>query len=106
MMAIMFLCDKITLPIVVATLMIISGITLLSWRTGSMKLVGSAVFLWYPIAASALAGASQVVRKFGLAAVPHPFLAAAVTASSSFVVSILTLWYVEKSQETWKMNRH
>jgi uncharacterized membrane protein len=33
-------------------------------------------------------------------------LAAAVTASSSFVVSILTLWYVEKSQETWKMNRH
>jgi len=106
MMAIMFLGEKITLPIVVATLMIISGITLLSWRTGSMKLVGSAVFLWYPIAASALAGASQVVRKFGLAAVPHPFLAAAVTASSSFVVSILTLWYVEKSRETWKMNRH
>ena len=106
MMAIMFLDEKITLPIVVATLMIISGITLLSWRTGSMKLVGSAVFLWYPIAASALAGASQVVRKFGLAAVPHPFLAAAVTASSSFVVSILTLWYVEKSRETWKMNRH
>src|SRR5256885_10801206 len=106
MMAIMFLGEKITLPIVVATLMIISGITLLSWRTGSMKLVGSAVFLWYPIAASALAGASQVVRKFGLAAVPHPFLAAAVTASSSFVVSILTLWYVEKSREPWKMNRH
>jgi DME family drug/metabolite transporter len=70
-----------------------------------MKLAGSAIFLWYPIAASALAGATQVVRKFGMAAVPHPFLAAAVTASSSFVVSILTLWYVEKSQETWKMNR-
>ncbi len=105
MMAIMFLGEKITLPIVVATLTIMAGITLLSWRSGSMKLVGSAVFLWYPIAASALAGASQVVRKFGLAAVPHPFLAAAVTASSSFVVSILTLWYVEKTQETWKMNR-
>jgi uncharacterized membrane protein len=105
LMAIIFLGEKITLPIVVATLMIIAGITFLSWRTGSMKLVGSAVFLWYPIAASALAGASQVVRKFGLAAVPHPFLAAAVTASSSFVVSVLTLWYVEKSQETWQMNR-
>src|SRR6266850_982648 len=89
----------------VATLMIIAGITLLSWRSGSMKLAGSAVFLWYPIAASALAGATQVVRKFGMAAVPHPFLAAAVTATSSFIVSILTLWYVEKSQETWKMNR-
>jgi uncharacterized membrane protein len=85
--------------------MIIAGITLLSWRADSMKLAGSAVYLWYPIAASALAGASQVVRKFGLAAVPHPFLAAAVTASSSLIVSVLTMWYVEKNQETWKMNR-
>lgn len=105
MMAIVFLGETITLPIIVATLMIIAGITLLSWQSGAMKLVGSAVFLWYPIAASALAGASQVVRKFGLAAVPHPFLAAAVTATSSLVVSVLTMWYVEKSHETWKMNR-
>jgi len=104
-MAIIFLGEQMTLPIIIATLMIIAGIILLSWRSGSMKLVGSALFLWYPIAASALAGASQVVRKFGLAAVPHPFLAAAVTASSSFFISIVTLWYVEKNQETWKMNR-
>jgi DME family drug/metabolite transporter len=104
-MAIIFLGEDITLPIVAATLMIIAGIVLLSWRSDSMKLAGSAVYLWYPIAASALAGASQVVRKFGLAAVPHPFLAAAVTASSSLVVSVLTMWYVEKTQESWKMNR-
>jgi uncharacterized membrane protein len=105
LMAIIFLSEQVTLGIVIATLMIIAGITLLSWRSGSMKLTGSAVYLWYPIAASALAGATQVVRKFGMAAVPHPFLAAAVTASSSFVISIVTLWYVEKSRETWKMNR-
>jgi len=104
-MAIIFLGEEITLPIVIATLMIIAGITLLSWRHGAMKLAGSAVFLWYPIAASALAGASQVVRKFGMAAVPHPFLAAAVTASSSLLVSLFVMWYVEKSEETWKMNR-
>jgi len=104
-MAIIFLGEDITLPIVAATFMIISGIVLLSWRGGSMRLLGSAIYLWYPIGASALAGASQVVRKFGLAAVPHPFLAAAVTASSSLVVSVLTMWYVEKTQETWKMNR-
>ena len=105
LMAIVFLGEDMTLPIVAATLMIIAGIILLSWRRDSMQLVGSAIYLWYPIAASALAGASQVVRKFGLAAVPHPFLAAAVTASSSLVVSVLTMWYVEKTQETWKMNR-
>jgi transporter family protein len=104
-MAIIFLGEQITLPIVAATVMIIAGITLLSWRGGSMKLTSSAVYLWYPIAASALAGATQVVRKFGMAAVPHPFLAAAVTATSSLVVSIVTLWYVEKTTETWKMNR-
>jgi uncharacterized membrane protein len=104
-MAIIFLGEQITPPIVAATVMIIAGITLLSWRGGSMKLTGSAVYLWYPIAASALAGATQVVRKFGMAAVPHPFLAAAVTATSSLVVSIVTLWYVEKTTETWKMNR-
>jgi len=28
-----------------------------------------------------------------------------VTATSSFAVSIVTLWYVERSQQTWKMNR-
>jgi DME family drug/metabolite transporter len=105
LMAIIFLGEVITWAIVAATLMIIAGIIVLSWRAGSMKLVGSAVFLWYPIAASALAGASQVVRKFGLAAVPHPVLAAAVTATSSLAVSLLTLWYVEKSQEAWQMNR-
>ncbi len=104
-MAIVFLGEEITLPIIVATLMIIGGITLLSWRHGAMKLAGSAVYLWFPIAASALAGASQVVRKFGMAAVPHPFLAAAVTATSSLIVSLLVMWYVEKTQESWKMNR-
>ena len=96
MMAIIFLGEKITMPIILATLMIIAGITLLSWRSGSLKLVGSAVFLWYPVAASALAGASQVVRKFGLAAVPHPFLAAAASATSSLAVSLITLWYVRR----------
>jgi DME family drug/metabolite transporter len=106
MMAIIFLGENLTVPIIVATLTIMAGITLLSWRSGALKLTGSAVFLWYPIAASALAGATQVVRKFGLAAGPHPFVAAAVTASSSLVVSLATLWYVEKTQETWKMNRH
>ena len=104
-MAIIFLGEHVTWPIVIATFMIIGGITLLSWRGGSVQLVSSAVYLWYPIVASALAGASQVVRKFGMAAVPHPFLAAAVTASSSLIVSVLTMRYVERTQESWQMNR-
>ena len=105
LLAILFLGEQVTLPIVVATFMIIAGIILLSWRASAVKLGGSALYLWYPIAASALAGASQVVRKFGLAAVPHPFLAAAVTATSSFVISLVTMRYIEKTDEPWQMNR-
>ena len=104
LVAILFLGEKLTLPIVVATLLIIAGIMLLSLRGGSMKGISS-IYILYPLAASLLAGCSQVLRKVGLAAVPHPFLAAAVTATSSFVVSVATLAIVEKNQETWKMNR-
>ena len=105
LLAILFLGEQVTVPIIVATVMIIAGIILLSWRASAMKLAGSALYLWYPIAASALAGASQVVRKFGLAAVPHPFLAAAVTATSSFVISLITMRYIEKTDQPWQMNR-
>src|SRR5258706_14454703 len=41
--AIIFLGEQMTLPIVVATLMIIAGITLLSWRSGSLELSRSAL---------------------------------------------------------------
>lgn len=100
--AILLLGEQMTLPIFFATLLIIIGITLLSQRQGSVKELRP-LFVFYPILASILAGFSQVLRKFGLAAVPHPFLAAAVTASSSFVVSLLTVCLAGK--ETLRLNR-
>ena len=103
-MAILFLGEQMTGPITVATLLIIAGITLLSLRDASVKEFRP-IYIMYPFAASVLAGCSQVLRKVGMGAVPHPILAAAVTASSSFVVSLLTLWIVEKKQETLKLNR-
>lgn len=93
-----------TLPIAVATFLIIAGITLLSLRDASVKQF-QPIYLLYPLTASMLAGCSQVLRKVGMGAVPHPILAAAVTASSSFVVLLLTLWIVEKKQEMLKLNR-
>lgn len=104
LMAILFLGERITVPIAVATLLIIAGITLLSLRTGSIARY-QPIYILYPLAASLLAGCSQVLRKVGMGAVPHPILAAAVTASSSFVVTSLTLWIVEKRQETFKLNK-
>jgi len=55
--------------------------------------------------ASFLAGLSQVLRKFGLGSVPHPLLAAAVTATSSFAVAVLALWLSGKRKETLRLNK-
>jgi uncharacterized membrane protein len=102
--AILLLGERMTMPIFFATLVIIVGITLLSQRDGSVKEIRP-LYVSYPILASLLAGFSQVLRKFGLAAVPHPFLAAAVTASSSFAVSLLTVWAFGKRTETLRLNK-
>ena len=102
--AILFLGEQMTLPIGVATVLIIAGITLLSHRGGSMQQVRF-LYVLYPLLASLLAGCSQVLRKVGLGAVPHPFLAAAVTSSSSFVVALLTLWVSGKGKEFLRLDR-
>lgn len=102
--AILLLGERMTLPIFFATLIIIVGITLLSHRSGSIQNI-RLLYILYPLLASLLGGFSQVLRKFGLGAIPHPFLAAAVTASSSFAVSLLTLWISGKGKETFLLNR-
>lgn len=104
LIAILFLGEQMTLPILVATLLIIAGITVLSHRGGSLQQVRF-VYALYPLLASLLAGCSQVLRKVGLGAVPHPFLAAAVTASSSFAVSLLTLWVSGKGRTSLRLDR-
>jgi uncharacterized membrane protein len=104
LMAILLLGEQMTLPIFIATLFIIAGVTLLSHRGRSLREIRS-VYVFYPLAASLLAGFSQVLRKFGLASVPHPVLAAAVTASSSLLVSLATLWISERKKETFILNR-
>jgi uncharacterized membrane protein len=104
LVAILFLGEQMTLPIFVATVLIIAGITLLSHRGGSVQNV-RLLYILYPLLASLLAGCSQVLRKVGLGAVPHPFLAAAVTATSSFAVVLLTLWISAKGKESFRLDR-
>ncbi len=102
--AILFLSEAMTVPIFFATIVIIAGITLLSHRGGSLQKIRFRYIL-YPLSASLLAGVSQVLRKFGLAAIPHPFLAAAVTATSSFAVSLLIVLISEKRRATFLLNK-
>jgi uncharacterized membrane protein len=102
--AILLLGERMTWPIFFATLVIIIGITVLSHRGGSRQQV-RLLYILYPLLASLLAGFSQVLRKFGLGAVPHPFLAAAVTATSSLGVSLLTVWASGRRKEILIFNK-
>jgi len=104
LLAILLLGEGMTRPVFWATLVIIAGIALLSHEGGSIQEI-RLLYVLYPLLASFLAGFSQVLRKFGLGAVPHPFLAAAVTASSSLVVSLLTLWVSERRRATLLLNK-
>jgi len=104
LLAILLLGERLTQPVFWATIVIIAGITLLSHRGGSVQRI-RLLYIFYPLLASLLAGFSQVLRKFGLGAVPHPFLAAAVTATSSLAVSLLTLWISARKKEMFLLNR-
>jgi uncharacterized membrane protein len=102
--AILLLGERMTWPIFFATMVIIIGITVLSHRGGSMQRIRF-LYVLYPLLASLLAGFSQILRKFGLGAVPHPFLAAAVTATSSLGVSLLTVWASGRRKEILVLNK-
>ena len=99
LLAVLLLGERMTLPILCAILLIIAGITLLSHRVGPIREIRF-LYILYPLLASLLGAFSQILRKFGLGAIPHPFLAAAVTASSSLVVTLLTLWISGKRKES------
>ncbi|MBI4529795.1 MAG: DMT family transporter [Deltaproteobacteria bacterium] len=103
LMAILLLGERMTVPVFWATLLIIAGITLLSHHGGSAEKV-RLVYVLYPLLASLLAGFSQALRKVGLGAVPHPFLAAAVTATSSLLISLLTVWISAKKKQILLLN--
>src|SRR3990170_3611595 len=97
-LAILLLGERMTLPILFATLLIIAGITLLSLRgkaAGNIRMR----YIFYPLLASFLAGSSQILRKYGLEAVPHPVVAAAVTATSSLVVVSLSVSVSRRRKE-------
>lgn len=103
-LAILLLGERMTPPIFLATVLIIAGITLLSLRSGAAKKIRLR-YVFYPLLASFLAGFSQILRKFGLAAVPHPVLAAAVTATTSLVVVSLSLWVGSRRKKVLALNK-
>ena len=96
-LAIILLGEQMTPAIFFSTLLIIAGITLISLRGKSAAKIKMG-YLFYPLLASFLAGSSQILRKFGLESMPHPILAAAVTATSSLLVVSVIMWFSGQRQ--------
>ena len=103
-MAILFLEERITFAIFCGTLLIIVGVIVLSHQKSAGRPL-RILYIIYPILASFLVGLSQVARKFGLVFIPHPFLAAAITATSSFAVISTLLWFTGKRGSGFRITK-
>jgi len=77
-LAILFLGEQISFPVVVGTFLIVAGITLISWQSEAQK----ASFRWwhiaYPLGAAFLAGVSHPLRRYALSLANEPLYLAAI----------------------------
>jgi len=79
-LAIVFLGERVTLPVVAGTLVIVAGATLLS--TGGRRLGVRPVQLWLPILSATCFGIVAILRKLGLSGMaPVPGTAVNVTTA-------------------------
>ena len=88
--AVLFLGEVLSLAVAIATVMIVAGIAMLSWKARAIpaskaRLPGD---LMLPAGAAVVRGASQVAMKFGLALWPSAYAATLVgyTVSSAVVL--------------------
>jgi len=101
--AVIFLAEAWVLQNMVGTLLVISGVVILSvakpaqgeWR--KLDIV-------YPLVGAMAFGASTILRKAGLGFVESPLLAAAVTAGSAAIFSF-TLLQIRGGKQAFKLSR-
>ncbi len=91
--AVMFLDEKLTFAAAAALFCIVSGVALLTWRSGPVPRQWPALLIALPLAAAALRGAAQAATKIGLAWWPNPFAASLIgyTVSATVIVAGLAL---------------
>jgi len=77
-LAILFLGEQVSFPVMLGTFLIVAGITLISWQPETQK----ALFRWwyvaYPLGAAFLAGVSHPLRRYALSLANEPLYLAAI----------------------------
>ncbi len=89
--AILLLGEKVTIPILWGTILIVIGVAILSYRKGAVSDV-RVRYIAFPIFSAAIAALSTVFFKIGMkdSLLPYPLLAGAVSVTISFLVISMT----------------
>jgi drug/metabolite transporter, DME family len=77
-LAIIFLGEQATLPVIAGTVLIVGGITLISWQTEAQRKTFRWWHIGYPLGAAFLAGISHPLRRYALGLANEPLYLAAV----------------------------
>lgn len=84
-LAILFLGENPSLPVILGTVLIVGGVTLISWRSEAQR---ASYRLWYvafPLGAALLAGVSHPIRRYALTLADEPLFFAATVGLVSLV---------------------
>ncbi|HXV83885.1 MAG TPA: DMT family transporter [Candidatus Binatia bacterium] len=77
-LAVVFLDEQVSLPIVVGTILIVAGVTLISWQPEIQRTSFRWWHLGYPLGAAFLAGISHPLRRYALGLANEPLYLAAM----------------------------
>ena len=77
-LAIVLLGEPMSLPIITGTILIVSGIALISWQPESQRKSLRLAYLGYPLGAAFLAGISHPLRRYALSLANEPLYFAAI----------------------------
>ncbi|MFP3951479.1 MAG: DMT family transporter [Candidatus Bathyarchaeia archaeon] len=96
-LAIIILGEKSSLTIILGTILVVSGITVISSRRGRVRIRGKNMI--FPLLSAVLYGASTVVRKIGLNIQSEAILGAQIGAFTGFLSFLITVTATDRLGE-------
>jgi DME family drug/metabolite transporter len=101
-LAIIFLGEQATLPIIAGTVLIVGGITLISWQTEAQRATFRWLHIGYPLGAAFLAGISHPLRRYALGLANEPlYLAAVIGVVALPWLGSYAVWPRKGEQPVW-----
>jgi drug/metabolite transporter, DME family len=101
-LAIIFLGEQATLPVIAGTVLIVGGITLISWQTEAQRATFRWLHIGYPLGAAFLAGISHPLRRYALGLANEPlYLAAVIGVVALPWLGSYAVWPRKGEQPVW-----